>query len=56
MNFPKSDPKLNNQDELRKLREENAQLKALLTQHDITWEELDRVVIVRVRHSKEENF
>lgn len=31
--------RLNDQDELRRLREENARLKELLTQHGIAWEE-----------------
>lgn len=37
--MPKSDKSLNEQDELRQLREENARLKELLTQHGIAWEE-----------------
>lgn len=37
--MPKSDKSLNEQDELRLLREENAHLKELLTQHGIAWEE-----------------
>lgn len=37
--MPKSDKSLNEQDELQRLREENARLKELLTQHGITWEE-----------------
>ena len=39
MDLPKSDKSLNEQDELRRLREENARLKELLTQHGIAWEE-----------------
>ena len=39
MDLPKSDKSLNEQDELRRLREENARLKKLLTQHGIAWEE-----------------
>lgn len=39
MDFPKSDKGLNEQDELRQLREENTRLKGLLTRHGITWEE-----------------
>ena len=38
MDLPKSDKSLNEQDELRRLREENARLKDLLTRHGITWE------------------
>ena len=38
--MPKSDPQLNIQDELQRLREENARLTALLTQHGITWGKL----------------
>lgn len=37
--MPKSDKSLNEQDELRRLREENARLKELLTRHGIAWEE-----------------
>ena len=37
--MPKSDKRLNEQDELCQLREENARLKELLTQHGIAWEE-----------------
>ena len=39
MDLPKSDMGLNEPDELRRLREENARLKKLLTQHGIAWEE-----------------
>ena len=39
MDFPKSDKPLNVQDELKRLHEENARLKALLAQHGIVWEE-----------------
>lgn len=39
MDFPKSDKGLNEQDELRQLREENTRLKDLMTRHGITWEE-----------------
>lgn len=39
MGLPKSDKRLNEQDELRRLREENARLKELLTQHGIAWQE-----------------
>lgn len=39
MDFPKSDKSQNEQDELCQLREENARLKELLTQHGITWKE-----------------
>jgi len=39
MDFPKSHQQLNTQDELQQLREENARLKALLTQHGIALEE-----------------
>ena len=39
MNFPKTGQRLNIQDELRRLRWENARLKALLSQHGISWEE-----------------
>ena len=39
MDLPKSDKSQNEQDELCQLREENARLKELLTQHDIAWEE-----------------
>lgn len=39
MDLPKSDKSLNEQDELRRLREENTRLKELLTQNGITWEE-----------------
>jgi hypothetical protein len=39
MDLPKSDKSQNEQDELRRLREENARLKELLTQHGIAWEE-----------------
>lgn len=38
MDLPKSDKSLNEQDELRRLREENARLKELLTKHGISWE------------------
>ena len=37
--MPKSDKGLNEQDELRRLSEENARLKELLTLHGIAWEE-----------------
>nr|WP_275097007.1 DEAD/DEAH box helicase family protein [Sedimenticola hydrogenitrophicus] len=37
--MPTSDKGLNAQDELRRLREENARLKALLIRHGIPWEE-----------------
>lgn len=37
--MPKSDKSQNEQDELCQLREENARLKKLLTQHGIAWEE-----------------
>ncbi len=37
--MPKSNKSQNEQDELRRLREENAHLKKLLTQHGIAWEE-----------------
>ena len=37
----KSDKRLNEQEELNQLREENARLKDLLTRHGITWEEPD---------------
>lgn len=37
--MPKSDPGPDEQDELRRLREENTHLKALLIQHGIAWEE-----------------
>jgi len=37
--LPKSDQRVNKQDELRQLREENARLKELLTRHGIPWEE-----------------
>jgi len=37
--LPKSNQELNTQGELRWLREENARLKDLLTQHGIAWEE-----------------
>lgn len=37
--MPKSDKSQNEQHELRWLREENARLKELLTQHGIAWEE-----------------
>lgn len=37
--MPKGDQEQNNQDELRRLREENARLKELLIQHGIIWEE-----------------
>lgn len=37
--MPKSDQGVNEQDELRRLREENARLKELLTRHGISWEE-----------------
>jgi len=39
MDLPKNDKSLNEQDELRRLREENARLKELLTHHGIIWEE-----------------
>jgi len=39
MDLPKSDKGLNEQDELRRLREENTRLKELLTQNGIAWEE-----------------
>jgi len=39
MDLPKSDQGLNERDELRRLRNENARLKNLLTQHGISWEE-----------------
>jgi hypothetical protein len=39
MDLPKSDKSQNEQDELRRLHEENDLLKALLTRHGITWEE-----------------
>jgi superfamily II DNA or RNA helicase len=39
MVLPKSDQELNAQDELQRLREENARLKALLTRLGIVWEE-----------------
>jgi len=39
MDLPKNDQRVNEQDELRRLREENARLKELLTRHGITWEE-----------------
>lgn len=39
MDLPKSDKSQNEQDELCQLREENARLKELLTQHGIAWEE-----------------
>jgi superfamily II DNA or RNA helicase len=39
MDFPKSDMSLNEQDELRRLREENARFKELLTQRGIAREE-----------------
>lgn len=39
VDLPMNDPHLNNQHELQRLREEIARLKALLTQHGITWEE-----------------
>jgi len=39
MDLPKSDKSPNEQDELRRLREENAGLKELLTQHGIVWQE-----------------
>lgn len=37
--MPKNDLGMREQDELRRLREENARLKELLTQHGIAWEE-----------------
>lgn len=37
--MPKNDESPDTHDELRRLREENARLKALLTQHAIAWEE-----------------
>lgn len=37
--MPKSDKSQNEQDELRRLREENARLNDLLTQQGIVWEE-----------------
>lgn len=40
MDLPKSDKGVNEQgEELRRLREENARLKDLLTNHGIAWEE-----------------
>ena len=36
--MPKSDNSLNEQDERRRLREENDRLKKLLTHHGIAWE------------------
>jgi hypothetical protein len=39
MNLLKSDLGQSAQDELRRLREENARLKGLLTRHGIPWEE-----------------
>ena len=39
MNLLKSDWGQSAQDELRRLREENAHLKDLLTRHGIPWEE-----------------
>ena len=39
MDLPKSDKSQNEQDELRCLREENARLRELLTQHGIVCEE-----------------
>ena len=39
MTLPKSDKSLNEHDELHQLREENAHLKKLLTNHGIIWEE-----------------
>jgi hypothetical protein len=39
MDLSKIDKSLNEQDELCQLREENARLKELLTQHGIAWEE-----------------
>jgi hypothetical protein len=39
MDLPKSDKSLNEQDELRWLREENVRLKELLIQHGIAWGE-----------------
>ena len=39
MDLPKSDQGLNAHDELRRLREENACLKDLLTRHGSPWEE-----------------
>lgn len=38
MALPKSDKRLNEQDELQRLSEENARLKNLLTRHGIAWE------------------
>ena len=45
MVLPKSDqwPNPHPQDELRRLREENTRLKALLSQHGIPWEEEEPV-------------
>ena len=39
MDLPKNNQRLNEQDELRRLREENARLKVLLTRHGIAREE-----------------
>jgi hypothetical protein len=39
MDLTKSDKSQSEQDELRKLRDENARLKRLLTQHGIAWKE-----------------
>ncbi len=39
MALPKLDQGLNEKDELRRLRNENARLKKLLTQHGFAWEE-----------------
>lgn len=38
MDLPGSDQELSAQDELRRLYEENARLKALLTRHSINWQ------------------
>lgn len=37
--MPKNNQRLNERDELRRLREENARLKKLLTRHGIAWQE-----------------
>jgi superfamily II DNA or RNA helicase len=39
MDLPKRDKGVNEQDELRRLREENSRLKDLLTRHGIPWQE-----------------
>ena len=39
MDLPESDRTLDSQQELSRLREENARLKALLVEHGIAWEE-----------------